>query len=55
MKFCNILLLTVALAISVSARPQIVTEDWDEIEYENYETIETYIPQAYPLEHVDVY
>ncbi len=30
-------------------------EDWEEVNYQNYETVETYLPPAYGVEHVDVY
>jgi len=30
-------------------------EDWEEVNYQTYETIETYLPPAYGVEHVNVY
>lgn len=54
MKFCKALLLALAVA-TCSARVTAPQENWDEVNYETYETIETYLPPAYPLEHVDVF
>ena len=41
-------------AFSIVYSPQYV-EDWEEVDYQTYETIETYMPPAYGVEHVDVY
>lgn len=54
MKFCKAILLSLAV-VSISARTVPAQEDWDEVNYQNYETVETYLPPAYPLEHVDVF
>lgn len=32
-----------------------VPTEWDEIEYQTYNTVETVVPEAYPVEHVEVY
>ncbi len=33
----------------------VINEDWDEVNYKSYETVETIVPPAYPVEHVEVY
>ena len=33
----------------------IVDDGWDEIDYRTYETVETVVPPAYPVEHVEVF
>lgn len=33
----------------------LMDDEWDEVDFLEYETVETVIPPAYPVEHVDVY
>lgn len=55
MKIGQLTLLAALLCFSKAYIAPGYVDDWDEVQYQNYETIETYIPPAYPLEHVDVY
>lgn len=33
----------------------LVDEEWDEVDFRSYEMVETVVPPAYPVEHVDVF
>jgi hypothetical protein len=43
------------IGLSKSAVSPNYYDDWDEVNYETFETIETYLPPAYGVEHVEVY